>query len=269
MTTELLCPECMGTLELLEGGTARCTIHGGEYKVLFHRGPQPPPAGNVPPVLAAAPGMCVNHTNLRAAFTCNRCGKAICQICAFPQDDDTWLCPLCATMSSNSLETPAHGGVSAVTLAVQDRKCHLHPNVAAVQICKSCGVAMCATCDFALPGNLHLCPRCATTQRTGLSPKRKVYLVASFVLAAWCTAVMAALLAGAFQNMAESKESETAFGMLLMVILLIPAIIGTALGVSSMDRRLPNSIAMWIATIWNGIILGGFLLLMIVGMFMK
>jgi len=80
---------------------------------------------------------------------------------------------------------------------------------------------------------------------------------------------MAALLAGAFKGMARNKEDQEAFGMLLMLLLLVPSIIGVALGVSSMDRRLPNSIAMWIATIWNGMILAGFLLLMIVGLFMK
>ena len=269
MSVELLCPECLGTLELLEGGTARCTIHGGEYKVLFHRGPPPAPSGNIPPILSAAPGMCVNHTNLRAAYACSRCGTAICQICAFPQDDDTWLCPKCAMMSASAGQTPSLGGVTAVALAVQDKKCHLHPNVAAVQICKLCGVPMCATCDFAFPGNLHLCPKCATTQRTGISTKRKIFLIVSFVMAAWCTVVMAALLSGAFHEIARDKEGETALGVLLSFGLLVPAIIGTSLGVSSMDRRLPNSVAMWIAVIWNGMILGGYILLMIIGIFMK
>jgi len=51
-----------------------------------------------------------------------------------------------------------------------------------------------------------------------------------------------------------------------MVVLLVPSIIGVALAVSSMDRRLTNTIGMWIALIWNGVILGGFLLLLIVGM---
>ncbi len=34
-----------------------------------------------------------------------------------------------------------------------------------------------------------------------------------------------------------------------------------------MDRRLPNTIAMWVATIWNALILAGFILLVIVGIF--
>ncbi len=258
----------MGTLELLDDGKVRCATHGGEYKILFRRG-APSPAADVPPVLAVVPGMCANHSNLPAVFVCKRCGAAICSLCAFPQDDGSRLCPSCATVHSPGFEPPTLGGVSAVTLAVQDRKCRQHPDVAAVQICKLCGMPMCATCDFALPGNLHLCPRCATSQRTVLSPKRKAYLVGSFALGVWCTLVMAALLAGAFKGMAKHKEDQEAFGMLLMLLLLAPSIIGVAFGVSSMDRRQPNSIAMWIATAWNGMILVGFLLLMIIGMFMK
>ena len=71
----------MGTLELLDDGKVRCATHGGEYKILFRRAQ--PPSANVPPVLAAVPGMCANHSNLPAVFACKRCGMAICSLCAF------------------------------------------------------------------------------------------------------------------------------------------------------------------------------------------
>ena len=257
----------MGTLEAGPAGVARCTVHGGEYKILFWREDAPPV---LPPVLAApaaGAGSCVNHSNLPAIFLCRRCGAAICELCAFPQDDGSRLCPACATVLSP--EPASRRGISAVALAVQDRKCPQHPNVAAVQVCQICGTPMCATCDFLLPGNMHVCPTCATKPHTSLSPKRKRMLIGSFALAGWCTLVMAALMGGLFRSMAESKADEEAFGLLLTFILLIPSIVGTALGVGSMDRRLSNTFAMWIATIWNGIILGGFILLMIVGMMMK
>lgn len=80
---------------------------------------------------------------------------------------------------------------------------------------------------------------------------------------------MGALFAGVFRSLAQSKEGQDALGMLLMLILVAPAIVGVALGVSSMERRLPNSMAMWIAAIWNGIILAGFFLLVIVGLMAK
>ncbi len=92
-------------------------------------------------------------------------------------------------------------------------------------------------------------------------------LAGSFALAIWCTLVMVALVAGLFQAMTENKDLEEAFGVLLMLLLLAPSIAGVGLGVGVMDRRLPNTIAMWVATIWNALILAGFILLVIVGIF--
>lgn len=91
-------------------------------------------------------------------------------------------------------------------------------------------------------------------------------MIGSFALAIWCTIVMTALFGGIFRGLVNNKEDQELLGLFMMLLLLVPSIIGVALGVSSMDRRLPNSIAMWIATVWNGVILGGFILLMIVGM---
>lgn len=259
---ERLCPECLGTLEIHDSGVAHCTVHGGDYKILFWR-EAPPVISSVPATIAAG-GICANHPNLPAAFVCRRCGAPICDLCAFPQDDGSRRCPACATI--HAAEPSVRSGVSAVALAVQNQKCKQHPNVAAVQICQTCGTPMCATCDFLLPGNYHVCPVCATAPPPALSPQRRKMLVSSFALAGWCTLIWAAVFSGMFRNLVRDRAGQQAFGVLLMFILLVPSIIGVALGVSSTDRRLPNTIAMWIAIIWNGIILGGFLLLMIVGM---
>lgn len=127
---------------------------------------------------------------------------------------------------------------------------------------------MCNTCAFDVPGGIKICPACATAPRTAVSPRRKKLLIGSFALAVWCTLVMGTLLSGAFKGMATDKTEQDALGMLLSFLLLIPSIIGLALGVSSMDRRLPNTMSMWIATAWNGLILAGFILLMIIGLMM-
>lgn len=126
---------------------------------------------------------------------------------------------------------------------------------------------MCDTCKFDLPGGFVLCPHCATTPKTTLSPKRKKMLVASYALAVWCTIVMAAMFGGVFRGMAEDKAGEAAIGVLLSFLLLGPSIVGLALGIGVMDRRLNNTMAMWIAVAWNGLILGAFILLMIIGIF--
>jgi len=124
---------------------------------------------------------------------------------------------------------------------------------------------MCATCDFALPGGIHLCPACATKPQATLGAKRKVVLVWSLVLAVWCTIGLALVFLGAF---AGNKNNEEALGVLLVLIVLIPAMVGMSLGMGAIDRRLTNPHILWVATIWNGVIIVIFILLCIIGLFM-
>jgi hypothetical protein len=255
----------MGALEMRPAGMARCATHGGEYKILFCREDSPslrPPVQTAP----ADGSSCVNHPNLPALFLCGRCNSAICDICSFEQADGSRLCPVCATERAAE---PVSNEVVSVNPSAQNQQCRQHPNVAAVQICRLCGDPMCATCDFLLPGNLHVCPSCATKPQTALSPKRKGMLIASFALAVWGTLVMAALMTGVFRGMGRDPEGQQALGLLLILIWVIPAIIGTSLGVGAMDRRLSNRMAMWIAAIWNGLILGIFIVLTIIGLMAK
>jgi hypothetical protein len=202
-----------------------------------------------------------------AVSVCPGCNAAICDLCAFPQDDGSRLCPACATVQA--AEPGVRGGPALEAPAVQDRKCKQHPGVTAVQICHICKEPMCATCDFLLPGNFHVCPTCATAPQAPLSPKRKKMLIGSFALAGWCTLFMAVLLGGGFRSMARDKESQQALGLLVMALLLAPAIAGVALGVNSKGRSSSGSFAPWIAIAWNGMILGGYILLMIIGMVRK
>jgi len=55
------------------------------------------------------------------------------------------------------------------------------------------------------------------------------------------------------------------FGVVLTFLLLLPSVIGMALGFSAVDRRLSNPPMLWVATIWNILIVAGFLLLCIIG----
>jgi hypothetical protein len=125
---------------------------------------------------------------------------------------------------------------------------------------------MCSTCDFALPGGAHICPSCAAAPKTNLSPRRKKLMIWSYILAGWCTIGMVVLFSGILAGMADSKAGEEALGGALMIFVVVPSIVGTCLGFSARDKRLPTSIAVWIAIIWNAIILGCFGLLMAIGM---
>ncbi len=262
MTVELLCPECLGLLESRDGQTARCLTHGGQFQVLFLREPlaQPLRDPNDPPVALAPDTLCANHPSVLAVYACSDCGTAICTTCAFDDSDGGKLCPSCA--QRRAITGPA---IAATPQIVTGVRCVQHPHLQATAHCKSCGAFMCDTCKFDLPGGIQLCPTCATTPRTNLSPKRKKMLAGSYALAVWCTLVLGALLSGAFAKSVKTKADQEALGIGLSLLLLAPSIAGLALGVGALDRRLHNSMALWIAAIWNGMILGGFILLMIIG----
>ena len=56
--------------------------------------------------------------------------------------------------------------------------------------------------------------------------------------------------------------------ILLTNVLLFASLIGMGVGFGSMDRRLGNSPLMWVATIWNLILLAMIFLLMVAGLLM-
>lgn len=144
--------------------------------------------------------------------------------------------------------------------------CLWHPAVAAVQTCKACGSPVCQTCDFIFPGNIHVCPRCATASPQGLSGKRRKYMIASYALAAFSTCSTVFFLSGAAAAMIGPTELE-AIGIMMSLFMLVPAIIGTAMGTAAMERH-SKPMSVWIAAVWNGLIVALFILLSIAGLFM-
>ena len=186
----------------------------------------------------------------------------MCQTCTFEGFDGSKLCADCTTRRGLAI-TPR-----AAPPIPQGINCVQHPSVAATRQCKLCGAFMCTTCDFELPGNLHVCPSCATAPRTALSPRRKKLMWGAFGFAIFATIGMAVLMSGALAGMAEDKVGEQALGILFSLFVLVPAVVGMGMGLSAIDRRLSNPISLWIATIWNITLVGAFVLLCIVGVFM-
>jgi len=261
---EMICPECMGTLATQGVDSVRCTIHGGQFKVLFSR-VSAPALQAVPPPILAENATCVQHPNIPALHACQSCGTPLCATCAF-ESGGAWYCPKCVTQPMVVAAAEPRFSAPPSTFSLGDARCVQHPNLQATHQCKVCGAFMCSTCDFTLPGGVHVCPTCATAPKTNLSPRRKKLMFGSFALAAWSTLGMVALFAGAFAGFGRDKAAEEAVGVVLMLFVLAPAIVGTALGVGAMDRRLSTPPTLWIATIWNAIIVGCFVLLMIIGM---
>lgn len=142
--------------------------------------------------------------------------------------------------------------------------CRVHPSMPAVALCNNCASPICATCDFVFPGNIHLCSTCATTPQTSLGSGRKSLLWWSYGLAIWTTLALVIAFAGALDQFGDERAAEAFFS----VCVYIPAIIGTGTGFASMDRRLGNPASVWGAVIWNSILLGILILLVIIGLTM-
>lgn len=267
----------MAPLESADGRQAVCTTHGGRFEILFLR---PPPPVAQPLRLAprqktvytlAENAACAQHPAAFAAFACSGCGTAICQLCSFDQPDGDHLCPNCAQKGAGFRAPPVMTslGINTAPRVPAGVCCIQHPNVQATAKCKTCGGFMCNTCKFDLPGGICICPTCASAPRTALSKKQKMQLIGSYVAAAWSTLWWGLVFSGALSGLGRNKDTEALLGLIMFVFILGPSIIGMSLGVSSMRRQQPNSISIWIATIWNSVSLGGFLLLMLVGMLRK
>ncbi len=266
---EMLCPECMSTLVTTDGQSARCATHGEDYRILFTRW-QPP----APPVIedpsevqyTLTPGAnCAQHPETPADYACRDCGTPICAVCAFAEADGSQLCPQCMTRRARAGRFNRAGLGMEVTPLPAGVRCVQHPSVSAVRKCQTCGAFMCATCDFELPGGVHVCPACAAAPKTALSPKRKQLLIWSYVMAVWCTLGWVVLLSGALSGMIQTKADETALGLVMSLFLFIPSLVALALGVSALDRRLVNPTTIWVATVWNALLVLAYFLLMIKG----
>ncbi len=144
--------------------------------------------------------------------------------------------------------------------------CAAHPNAPAVHYCANCQMPLCATCDFSLPGGMHLCPACVTATPTTMAPGRRKTAIWSLVLAIWVTLGFIGTMIGFV--VAESPEDAEVIGGIAGFVVMIPNLIGLGLGIASFERRGVNPWWLWLATIWNGVTMSGWLLLCTVGLLM-
>lgn len=168
-------------------------------------------------------------------------------------------------LGGDSLTNRDLRGYSSVDLS-SETMCAQHPNVPSVRRCRVCGAAICATCDFEFPGDVHLCPTCATNPRRDLSRPRKKYLIWAYILGAWGSIGIAALMILARQ--AKNKPDLDALGVAFSVFVTLPALMGFAMGMSAWDRRRGNPPSVWGAAIWNAINVTIIILFTVIGSFM-
>ena len=229
--------------------------------------PSSSPDSAGPEPAAAAAGMCAEHPNLRAAFVCGACGLPICTLCAFTRNDGSRICAACASSAAviQSDGPRVIGQGYAAPENVRLLKCIQHPKVAAARVCRVCGAPMCATCDFSLPSGLHLCPQCVVAPPKRIARSRKVLVIMAYALAVWGTVALAGFTSGALGALLKTKPDRATVGIVYAVFIFFPAVIGAAMGISSFDKRLSNTAWVWAAAIWNGLLLGIHVLLIILG----
>lgn len=148
-----------------------------------------------------------------------------------------------------------------------DIRCRQHPEVFAVARCRVCYSGVCETCDFLLPGNVHVCPSCLETEpSTEINPKRRNLAIGGIVVAVVSTLIYATIFTGAWARNFGTGEGAA---MILGNLMLWPPILGLVLAASAFDRNLRNGPLIWIALVWNGIFTALTVLFMIIGLFSK
>jgi hypothetical protein len=275
------CPHCGKRFQArpdLIGRPCRCQFCGDEFPIRPEgeeaAAPEEeaitaaPPGPGAPQAVASV-RPCVRHPDVTAPHRCARCATPICDTCAFTGPDGGFVCPDCMTVRKQGVASgDPHRTFHVPPVGL---RCARHATVEAVRWCKLCRAAICPTCDFTFPGDVHLCPECATKPQTGLSSKRRKLLFWSFALAGWSTLATAAVLvysAAASAAGPTSKHEEDLVGMIFGLLTFWPSLIGLATGVADFDRRLTNLAVIWVAVAWNGVVLAGLLTLIVIGLLM-
>lgn len=287
---DLICPNCRGDLHVTAPGWAVCAQHGGRYELLFDRAAVVAAAlATAPPVAAPREaveppvefGSCAQHPARGALAACHKCGMQLCATCSFDVRGVAYCGDCGIEAARNPAPAPpprpmpagsfsASGGMLNLSQAVLQREaplqgnCADHPDVQAAAMCRLCGKFVCATCDFALPGGVHLCPACVENQSSeDVSPKRKKLSYIALALAGWSTALFVLMFVGAFNSMFADPETGKLADLFITNITLWPLLVGTGVSLSALDKKLKNTGLMKAAAWWNGILGGIFLLIVI------
>jgi hypothetical protein len=302
---EMLCPECMGPLETADGKRARCTLHGGEYEILFSRSGVPAGVATAGPSAAAVPP----SPQGAIAVQCPKCGqlfklgpkfagrKVRCTQCQEPFDVPgarpssgavctrhpgnpakfacrkcgALICDTCASAQADGSrlcpDCAAASGPArtAPSAALVGVMCGNHPESQAARRCKVCRAPVCETCLFEFPGKVFLCPTCATSSDKGVTPKRMKYMVGSLVCAVMGTLGYVVLFGAIPMGLVRTESDLEALGVITMLWILGSAIPGVALASAARFPGRPRPASVWAALVWNVVLLAAFLLLIVVG----
>jgi hypothetical protein len=100
-----------------------------------------------------------------------------------------------------------------------------------------------------------------------LTPKRRNMIIGSYVAAAFATLMLIGLF-GMFAVIT-GDTVQTAASTIISVLLLGSAITGVALGFGAIHKGLKNPFSIWVAAIWNLVMLLIYFIISIIGLTMK
>ena len=224
--------------------------------------------------------VCKAHPKQAAVADCQSCGAHLCSLCTFEVNHQPFcndcaiaranvkpghkVCPDCGLSVPASMKRCDCGhDFTLLNLSAPMRRsapsdnCADHPEVPAVVRCRLCAKAICAICDFVLPGDVHLCPSCIESSSTEeISPKRKKQTYIALAFATWSTLLMAFLLSGAFNSLFTRDAAGKAADLVITNLILWPLLVGTGLSLGALDKKLKNTGLMKAAAWWNGVLVG-------------
>ncbi len=208
---------------------------------------------------AQVKNVCRNHPTVEVDLKCDKCGSFICKTCEFPQHGGKSLCPECIQKSVPNKKSPP------VILVPEGTMCSIHPNVPAIRNCQICNLPVCNTCNFEFPNDINICPNCVN-KPLAPSPRQKKNLIISYVLASLGT--LSFFLCMYMERLFGIHMSEQALGIIFFASVLGPGIAGLSFAISARTRNRKKPLSIWMAMIWNAILIGILLTLSIIGSFM-
>ncbi|MEY2409057.1 MAG: hypothetical protein QOF48_1727 [Verrucomicrobiota bacterium] len=214
--------------------------------------------------------MCPNHPGVVAQYTCSRCQSLCCLNCCYSMPDRSVCCSTCYNQApwpvpAASIATPPTPVALVAGAVPVTRGCPQHPLLPPAALCRVCGAGSCVTCDFFFPPNIHLCPVCVVSSQNALTPMRKSYMTTALIMAGFASVGIVVWMSGMLAAMVKDDRTMAIIvGLGILLATTVPTTIGTGVAWAALRKGGPNPLGVWIGLVWNVLLLGVIILIMVV-----